>query len=197
MTGSEQEPRESVEPEAWQRPPFLPGNTVGRQAEPGNELSLHHGAYSPRKVDPLARELVDMQLADQAVDYLKAPAYRAELWAWARAEAQAQLLIEYIAKLGEASGDGVGDLGDDRTRAAYLLLHRVEARAASARTRLGLTPLARARLGKDVAQGRAADADVALRMAQLHELERQGWTPPPGWSDHDGSEDDDTGGGRS
>lgn len=159
-----------------QRPPFQPGHT----------LSLSHGAYSPRKVDPLARELVDLVLGDDTVpSYAKAPAYRAELWAWGRAEAQTQLLTEWLAKEGEAAGDGVGDLDSESVRAAYLLLHRAEARAASARTRLGLTPLAAARMGKDVAIGRAADVDVAQRMAQLHDAEQrlreQGWTPPPEW----------------
>lgn len=132
-----------------QRPPF----------PPGNDLATQHGAYSPRKVDPLARELVDLVLADTGLGYLQAPAYRPALWAWARAEAQAQLLTEYLERRGKG---GVGDLGDERVKAAYLLLHRAEARALSGRRQLGLDPLSRARLGKDVAQGRAADAAAEL-----------------------------------
>lgn len=153
-----------------QRPPFAPGNDLA---------AVTHGAYSPRKVDPLAKQLVDHMLDDPALGYLKAPGYRPELWAWARAEARVQLLQEY---LDEQAGDGpIADPGSDRVRSAELLLHRAEARAASGRNRLGLNPLARARLGRDVAQGQAANADVARIMAQLEQLEVDGKLPP-GWS---------------
>jgi hypothetical protein len=49
-------------------------------------------------------------------------------------------------------------------KSAYLLLHRAESRAATLRARLGLDPLSRARLGKDIA---AAEVDVARLMAGL------------------------------
>lgn len=125
-------------------------------AERGNELAVQHGAYSPRKVDPLAEHLVDLVLADPDVPYLRASAYRPALWAWARAEAQCQLLTEYLAKAAEATEDGIGELGDGRVHSAYLLLHRAETRATTGRTRLGLDPLSRAKLGKDVAIGAVA-----------------------------------------
>jgi hypothetical protein len=32
--------------------------------EPGHTLSTRHGAYSPRRVEPLAAELVELALAD-------------------------------------------------------------------------------------------------------------------------------------
>lgn len=134
---------------SWSRPPF----------EPGHELSVKHGAYSPRKVDPLARELVESFLRDASLGYLQAPSFRPALWAWARAEAQIQLLTEYLEQVGKG---GVGDLANERVKAAYMLLHRAEARAERTRGRLGLDPLSRARLGKDVAQGRAADAAAEL-----------------------------------
>ena len=161
--------------------------------EPGNELSMTHGAYSPRRTEPLATELVDHVLdladADAGMGYLRAPVHRMALWAWARAEAQVQLLTEYLAD--QAGESGVGDLDDDGIRGAYLLLHRAETRATTGRTRLGLDPLSRARLGKDVAQGASANADVALRMKQLHDgeqaeararaqLQAEGWLPPAG-----------------
>jgi hypothetical protein len=128
-----------------QRPPF----------QPGHELSVQHGAYSPRKVDPIADELVRLVLADPDVPYLRAAAYRPALIAWARAEAQVQLLSEYLEKAAAATDDGVGDLDLERVRTAYLLLHRAEVRASSGRQRLGLDPLSRAKLGKDVAIGSA------------------------------------------
>lgn len=150
-----------VEPWRWRKwPPF----------EPGHELSMQHGAYSPRKVDPLAKELVDLVFADPATGYLQAGHWRPALWAWARAEAQVQLLSEYLARKGEGVEDGVGDLGDERVRAAYLLLHRAEARATSQRTRLGLDPLSAARLGRDKT---AAALDAAQLMAQLERDSRR------------------------
>ena len=142
-----------------------------RPFEPGHELSVQHGAYSPRKVEPLARELVDLVLADPDCSASHAPRYRLALWAWARAEAQVQLLTEYLAKAGDEAGDGVGDLERERVRSAYLLLHRAEARATTQRTRLGLDPLSAARLGRDRAAGAA---DTARVMAELHRLQQAG-----------------------
>lgn len=143
-----------------QRPPF----------QPGHELTLQHGAYSPRKVDPLAAELVDQVLADPSTGYLQAAVWRPALWAWARAEAQVQLLTEYLAKAAQATGDGIGDLDRESVRAAYLLLHRAETRATTGRTRLGLDPLSAARLGRDKT---AAALDAAQLMAKLAEEERR------------------------
>lgn len=155
-----------------QRPPFQPGNV------PTNST---HNAYSPRWVEPLAAEFVSLTLADPTVPgYVKAPAYRAELYALGRAEAQVQLITEWLAKQAESTGDVLGGLASESVRAAYLLLHRAEGRASSSRSRLGLTPTAAARMGKHVAQGAAANADVAKAMAQLEQLERDGRTVPGG-----------------
>lgn len=159
-----------------QRPPL----------QPGHELTLHHGAYSPRRVDPLAKDLVELMLQDASLGYLTASAYRPELWAWARAEARVQLLQEYLEE--RAGDDAIPDPSDERVRSAELALHRAEARAASGRNRLGLNPLARAKLGKDVAQGQAANADVARIMAQLERMEIDGKLPP-GWADTLGGDD--------
>ena len=142
------------------KPPWL--------TRPGNALQLRHGAYSPRHVDPLAAELVELVLADPATEYLAAAHWRPALWAWARAEAQTQLLTEYLARAGEEFGDGVGDLASERVRSAYLLLHRAEARADRSRARLGLDPLSAARLGRDKA---AASVDLARLMAELQRRE--------------------------
>lgn len=147
-----------------QRPPFQPGNTMTPST---------HGAYSPRWVNPLAADFVAITLEDPTVPgYVKAPAYRAELYALGRAEAQVQLITEWLEKRAEESGDPVGGLASEEVRSAYLLLHRAEGRASSSRSRLGLTPTAAARMGKHVAQGQAANADVAKAMAQLEQIER-------------------------
>lgn len=150
----------------WQRPPF----------EAGHELSLQHGAYSPRKVEPLAGEIVEGLLADPQCGHLRAPRFRHELWALARAEAQVQLLTEYLSNLADQLHEedpgrgGVGDLDADRVRSAYLLLHRAESRAHRARQSLGLSPLAAARLGRDVAAG---ELDMARLMAEMDKRDRQ------------------------
>jgi len=110
-------------------------------ATAGNEIALKHGAYAPRRVDPLARELVET-VADVA--YLQDdPSYRTSLWAWGRAEARVQLVSEWIDQNGMLDEEG-------KPRPAADLLVRLEKQAADARARLGLDPLSRARLGRDV-----------------------------------------------
>jgi hypothetical protein len=152
----------------------------------GNELGLRHGAFSPRRVDPLASELVALVLNDPATGYLRAAHWRPTFWAWAKAEAQVQLLEECLARRAEASRDGVGDLGDERVRSAYLLHHRASARAMSGRRQLGLDPMSAARLGRDKA---AAGVDMAQLMAQLHRLEQAGITAV----NNDSPEDEESG----
>lgn len=160
-----------------QRPPF----------QPGHELSpTTHGAYSPRKFEPLAQEILDALLADDSVpSWVKAPAHRLELLALCRSEAKVQLIEEWLAEQATEKHP-MGDLGDERVQAAYLQLHRANTRAASSRSRMGLTPASRTRMGKNVAQGQAAAAqgDLALRMAAVHAAEQRllasGWTPPSG-----------------
>ncbi|KAA1426467.1 hypothetical protein [Nocardioides antri] len=147
-----------------QRPPFAPGNEVADM-----RWQDSHGAYSPRKVDPLAKELVDLVLADPSTAYLQAGHWRPALYAWARAEAQVQLVSEWLADQATEKHP-IGDLGDERVRAAYLLLHRAETRATTGRTRLGLDPLSAARLGRDKT---AAALDAAQLMAQLERQERE------------------------
>lgn len=136
---------------------------------PGHELSTTHGAYSPRRVDPLAQDLVDGVLALAAAEgstvaYLADVTYRQALWAWARTEARVQLVAEWLLDRGGQEVDAEGEV-----LGAAKLLNRLEANALAQRQRLGLDPLSRARLGKDVA---SAQVDVAKLMAE--EAEREG-----------------------
>jgi hypothetical protein len=108
-------------------------------------------------------------LGDPACEYLRQPRFGAELAAWSVAEARCRLLEAYIAT--RAGGDGVGDLADEAMRAAWSLLHKCESRAMSGRDRLGLSPAASARLGRDKA---AAGVDMAMIMKELARLEEQG-----------------------
>jgi hypothetical protein len=136
-----------------QRPPFEPGHTV----------SLAHGARSPRVVDPLAAELLQSVLGNPDVSYLQAAAYRPALRAWSVAEARAQLFGDAIATHGQCDGCERCAYWDERLR-------KWQSAAAGHRARLGLDPLSRARLGRDVA---AASVDTAALMAQLHQAEQE------------------------
>ena len=107
-----------------------------------NVVALKHGAFSPRRVDPIAAEMVEQVTGD--IDWLR-DCDRPSLWAWARVEARVQLVSEYLMDRG-------GDIDEEGTvRPAADLLVRLESQAASLRARLGLDPLSRARLGRDVA----------------------------------------------
>lgn len=141
-----------------QRPPFTPGHT----------LSVQHGAWSPRRVDPLAADMVAVVEGDPEVTWLRT-VDRPALWAWARAEARVQLVEEYLMAAAAEAFNDVGDLDADRVKSAYLLLHRFETRAATLRSQLGMTPLSRARLGRDTAAGHL---DAARLMAELHKQEQ-------------------------
>jgi hypothetical protein len=119
------------------------------QFKAGNRAALKHAAWSPRVIDPRARELVDSVAPGASwwtdVDW---PA----VWAWARCEARCELLHEWLAERG-------GDLDDeDNVRPAADLLARLTKQADGLRSKLGLDPLSRARLGRDTA---AASVDIA------------------------------------
>jgi len=119
----------------------------------GNTVALRHGAYSTRVVEPLAARFVaELEASEpswvEAVD-------RAAVDAWAVAEARAVTLRAWIDE------HGLLDSAGKPTPAAELLL-RVERVAAEMRSRLGLDPLSRGRLGRDVAVAHAV-ADAAVR----------------------------------
>lgn len=128
-----------------QRPPFAPGH----------ELSMKHGAYSERRLAPVVADLVEQRLADPSTAYLRQSAYRTGLEAWARAEGRVLLLDAWLQRHIEET-DGCVGCDACEPKAAQLL--KFEKNAATQRGRLGLDPLSRARLGRDVA---AAHVDMA------------------------------------
>jgi hypothetical protein len=145
-------------------PPFQAGNVAAQT----------HGSYSPRKVDPLAAEILAQ--TRQHVTWWR-PADEASVWAWARTEARVQLLAEWLTERG-------GDLDDaGSVRPAADLLTKLEARAESMRSRLGLEPLSRARLGRDVA---ASSVDLARLWAA--ETAQEGRDGPGAASPHSTTE---------
>jgi hypothetical protein len=151
--------------------------------EPGNEVATVHGAYSERRIAPLADQIAVSLLADDSTpQYIKEPSYSATVRAWSRAEATVQLLWNWLAEHDlDAALTDVTETDEDaelskgaaskhttsrHIESVLTQLHRHEVRAANLRSRLGLDPLSRARLGKDVA---AQHVDLARMFAELQQ----------------------------
>jgi hypothetical protein len=126
-------------------PPFQPGHT----------LSVQHGAFSEAMVSPIARRVAEALMAQASepgsrVAYLAEPTYLGAVNALSRTEARIALVARWLEDHG-------GDLeADGVIRPAARLLTELEDRASRERSKLGLDPLSRARLGKDIA-GQALD----------------------------------------
>lgn len=148
-------------------PPF----EKGHQLSVGNRGPVKHGAWSPRKIAPIAQQYLDGILTDPDVAYLRAPAYRPALEAWAAAEARLCLVERWVSDLiAEHGMDRAAESGQGRT-SPLELLRRYDAAAWTARGRLGLDPLSRARLGRDVA---ATQVDVVMLLTEERErLDRE------------------------
>jgi hypothetical protein len=100
--------------------------------ERGNQAALQHGAYSERRIKPIAETLQHEIVA--VAPWLNQPAFAPAVAAWARAEAAVQLLVTELDKHGGLlEGDGTPRKGTN-------YLERLEARARKLRTDLGLTP---------------------------------------------------------
>lgn len=143
-------PGHLVAPEGWapdfpgQRPPF----------QPGNQLALKHGAFSAARTDPIAQRFIAEIAADDNTAYLAQPRFQSQLWTWAIAAARVELLSAWIddMSLEAATFSGKGQVSP------LELLRKWITTAQTLSARLGLDPLSAARLGKDIAQGRQADA---------------------------------------
>lgn len=147
-----------------QRPPF----------QPGNSLAVTHGASSPARVDPLAQQYIAEILEDEGTQYLQAARFQSALWHWAQAQARVQLLTEYVDSMTMDAATR-----SDRGQTSPLeLLRKWMATAQTWASRLGLDPLSAARLGKDLAQGKQADAAGELtRLRAMHEAAERDETP--------------------
>ena len=149
--------------------------------EPGNEVATVHGAHSERRVGPLAEQIATALLTHpETPPYVREPSYAAVVRAWSRAKAVVELLWRWLAE--HDSDAALADLttteedaefgkgtASKRTTSRHVesvltQLHRHEVRAMNLRSRLGLDPLSRARLGKDVAAQRV---DLARYFAEL------------------------------
>lgn len=156
-----QSPSEWVPAFEGQRPPFAPGN----------DLAVKSGMWSARLVDPVAAQFVQAATTDDAVPYLREPRYGPALQAWAKAEARVQLLEEWVSGM---SIEHAAESAQGKTPPLEIL-RKWEATASTHRDKLGLTPLAASRLGRNVAATR--QHDTAAIMAELHRLEQDGHLP--------------------
>lgn len=156
---------------------------------PGNSLAEVHGAHSERRISPRVAE-IRAALVDhpECPSWLHEPSYQPAVNAYCRAEAIVTLLWEYLDSLDvvaalsesavsdeeEVRGKGVTTRHTVSRRAESVLnqIHRHETRAANLRAQLGLTPLARSRLGK---LGEAPRVDIMLLAKQrFEEMDREG-----------------------
>lgn len=128
---------------------------------PENEAALRHGAYSPRRVQPLADQLSD-QLGGMA-PWVNAPAFTGTVHSWSWAESEAALLRAFLDEVGLLDGEG-------EPRPAAKRLERVEARLHRLRDSLGLSPSALGSLLGKAASIATATGDTGA----LDELKAEG-----------------------
>lgn len=126
-----------------------------RQFEAGHEVRLQHGAWSERRVDPLAAELAEA-LLERRPDLAGDPE---SVRAWSRAEARVVLFEDFHAKAGFLTDDGEVR-GGGRVREYEVL-------AANLRARLGLDPVSDVTLQK-------ARAEVVHLAADLEGIRERG-----------------------
>lgn len=127
------------------------GQEQFRTSEPGDPRATTHGAKSPTIYAARAATLAENLLAERP-DLAR---YPEAVQAWATAEARCQLVREYEA----AAGGLLDSNGDPRSFAA--LATSLEKAAASARDRLGLDPVAEAKLARDRASASLTTVNLA------------------------------------
>lgn len=144
-----------------QRPPFVEGN----------RLAVTHGAYSAERTNPIARRIIEEVTSDPTTGYLVSAKYHTTLWKWAVVEAQFELVSQWAEDM---------DM-QQRTYSAkgqtspLELLRKLAATSLTLAKELGFTPASAVRLGKDLAQGRQADAATTLSALRAqHEAAQRG-----------------------
>lgn len=147
------------------------GAGIGGQRAPefaeDHELSMVHGGTSERRVAPLAVEILARERSKPSwPQYLDDASWAFALASWARAEAVCELLTEFLSTLDirSALSDVITTVETEeqtgratkrrsatrRVASALEMLRKYESIASNHRHRLGLDPLGRARLGKDI-----------------------------------------------
>ncbi len=161
-----------------QRAPFTPGHT----------LSLTHGANSPRIVGPLAAKIRAELLGDpDCPAYLRDRGWRFTIESWSEARAELVLLRDWRDKLTaeEAATEHTFSEDDEmrpsqgrmsrrshaqRVESVLAAIDRVERRAERLGAKLGLDPLSRSKLGKNIT---SQQFDLARMYAQWDEDARK------------------------
>ena len=133
-----------------QHPPF----------EAGNDFALRHGARSERRVSVVAQQILDGLLGDPSTpDYLvRDESFRPALTAWATAEARVSLINAYLDDQSlEKAFSGKGWMLESSRKWSVT--------AANFRTRLGLDPVSRAKILRDLSAARYLSGPSPLEAA--------------------------------
>jgi hypothetical protein len=141
----------------------------------GNQLGLRHGAFSERKVEPIATALVAGLLSSRP----DLAAYPETVHAWARAEARCLLLADWVAEHGLVDADG-------NTPASLRYVAQFERLALDLRSQLGLDPRSEAELARSRVSATAAAFDLdAVRASGREVLAARALVLEPGATDDD------------
>lgn len=132
--------------------------------QPGHTLSTRHGATSERRI-AAQMEAMSPQLAEEITDvsYLSDPSFGAALRGWLRAEARCELVRAYLDEHGLLDRDGM-------PRPAAELMLRLESQASKLRSRLGLDPVSRAQLQRDLTESGRNTVSMAEALAEGRRL---------------------------
>lgn len=134
-----------------------PGNGSWDQFGPGNTAALVHGVRSEAVFSPVA-EAIAAETLVSAPEFLGDPSFRFALRAWAEAEAQVLLYESWMGQLPlEARYSAKGAQQPPVGMWAALSKH-----AAGLRTRLGLDPVSRVRIGASLASQSVDLAQLAM-----------------------------------
>lgn len=144
----------------------------------GNEVALSHGAYVPAVVNPLAEAKLEWYLGPDWPEHVKLPYLRPTLWDLAVTEVQIELLdrriqeqgiddanAEFTTTVERVTGSMEGGTfkrkaKSKKTTATLETRRRLASHRLNLLKELGLTPMARAKLGKDVSATAVNLADV-------------------------------------
>lgn len=156
-------------PRMWRT--FEPGETTGMATRwtDENTAALKHGAWSERKISPVAAEMLtavlDMAESDPQFEHLRTPMFRPALRAWVRCEARIERLATWLDD--KQSETSPGDIdADEELRPAAQLLLRLEGQALKHRAQLGVDPASLARLRRDAGSA-LVSFDLASLLAEL------------------------------
>lgn len=149
--------------------------------EPGNVVSVHYGAHSDRIVSLRAQARLEACLADPGFpEHVKQPYVRDTLKSWCWVRSRIELYWEMCERMGPDKALEELSTVDERVKifeggtrrksaaakrmSPEDMLRRWEAHALNLANALGLTPLALAKLGKDIAAGQR---DLASYWAEI------------------------------